>query len=271
MAHPKFTQGAWIMCLGILSLSFPLKSWATEQADKIPEEASISEQLGKKVDLSLTFRKQNNVETSLAELLLQERPIIIAPVYYDCPRLCKLTMSGITSLINKLRLKLGEDYSIATVSFDPQETPERASQEAAKAFSALDSPPQDPEAWQFLTGEKNNIKQLMESIGFKYKQDKGEFSHAAAFIILSPKGKISRYFYGVNFPSGDVELALVEAAEGKIGSTLHRVMLYCFRFDPTRGQYTLAVLNITRLVGLVGLGILVTALLTLRIREGRNA
>lgn len=249
---------------------FPLfisqAAFATEKPELIPSETEIAEALGETVDLSLRFQDDSGRDVSLRELFPTDRPAILVPMYFGCPRLCKLTSAGIASLINKLDLAIGPDYDVIAVSFDHTETPKLAN-ERAQVYRAMLNSGKSSEDWHFLTGTEENVKAVMSRIGFRFKRDGDEFSHTTILVVLSPTGVISRYFYGIDFPEKDVRFALVEAAAGRIGTTVDKILLYCFRFDPTKGKYTLIAINVMNIACLSFLSILVVGLVTLKIRE----
>ena len=251
----------------LLIISLPQFSFATEQAKQVPAKAQIIERLNSEIDLELEFKDELDNSLSLRELLDDGIPLIIAPVYYECPRLCSLTQQGLLEAINKLDLQLGKEFRTASVSFAPEETAEQAKKKAEKYRALIRRNGHDPEQWRFLRGSVGNIERLMGQLGFSYEKDKGEYIHAAVLLVITPKGRISRYLYGVKYPASDLKLALLEAGEGKIGSTLQRVLLYCFRYDHLQGKYTPAILKITRLLCGGFFVILMSFLLILRFRE----
>ena len=250
----------------ILVITIAPPAAATEKPELVPNQTDIAEALGASVDLSLRFQDDSGKEVALRDLYPTDRPAILVPMYFGCPRLCKLTSAGVAALINKLDLKIGPDYDVIAVSFDHTETPKLAN-ERAQVYRAMLNGGKDPNGWHFLTGSEENVKAVMSQIGFRFKRDGEEFSHTTIFVVLSPTGVISRYFYGIDFPDKDVRFALVEAAAGRIGTTIDKILLYCFRFDPTRGKYTLVAINVMNIACLSVLSMLVVGLVTLKIRE----
>ena len=243
---------------------------ATKEPGKIPEEAGVFENTSKMVDWELLFTSSQKISGSLKSFVLPDRPTIVVPVYYKCPRLCTLTLNGLLDSLREQDLKIGEDFSILTVSFAASEGPELALAKQNAYHSALVQNPGRLEGhlkkndlekgWQFLTGDETNIKLLMNQLGFKYMEDEGEYSHASAMMLLTAEGQISHYLYGFPIKGKVLRMALVESSKGIIGSAFDRVLLYCFRFDPTKGQYTLAVLKLMQVVGfltILGLGSLI--------------
>ena len=201
------------------------------------KDVGVDEHLGQKVDLSLTFTSMTGERVSLADLVRAGKPTVIAPVYYSCPNLCTLVLNGVRDAINGTDLVLGEDYQVLNVSFDPENTPELAAAKAANYYETLDDPKAADGAWRYLTGDKEQIAQLMDEIGFRYKKANGQYSHTSVLVLLSPEGVITRYLYGVRYPSRDFRLAVVEASAGKVGTTIDRLLIYCFRYDPLAGKY----------------------------------
>ncbi len=243
-------------------------AYATEKPGDVPSEAAILERLDEQIDLSLSFTNQHGAKVQLKDLFIDGRPLVIAPVYYECPRLCTLTQEGVVKSLNGLELKISDDFKVVSVSFDYEEPASLASERSKKYYDLLeDGEGGKNGGWDFLVGDKENISKLMGEIGFSFKEDQGEYIHAAILVVLTPEGKISRYLYGINYPSKDMRLALVEAAKGKIGNTLDRVFLYCFRFDPTKGKYTLAVWNVTRAFCSAGVLVLFGLLIRFRLKE----
>jgi protein SCO1 len=239
------------LCFLPFSLSF-----AIDGAD-VTGEAKILSRLGKSVDLSLSLTDEFGKEFAIKDVMKPGRPLVILPVYYSCPRLCGLTLSGASKLINELPLKTNEDYSLLAVSFNPLETAadahQRGEQYRKKAGGVK------PKDWVFSVGKEHVVKALMDQVGFQYFKDGDkDFAHSAALIIVTPKGKVSQYFSDILYPVGDVRLALVEAAEERIGSFVDHLMLFCYRFDPLKGRYTIVAWNFARFGSLLFVGIFVS-------------
>ena len=242
---------------------------ATERPGDVPQEAAIVEHLDDPIDLSLQFRREDGSNVTLAQLMLENRPLIIAPVYFECPRLCQLTQSGLLKAINATDLILGKDYTVASVSFNSEEKPEEANAKAEKYRSLLTNPEFKPKGWSFLVGSTASTASLMSRLGFGYKKDGTEFIHAAVIIVIMPGGKISRYPYGIEFPERDFRFSLVEAARGRIGSTVDKILFFCFRYDHFQGKYTLAIWNITRFICALGFVGLMVFLVRMYLNEKR--
>lgn len=231
-------------------------------------DIEIEQRLDEQVPLDIVLRDEQGRPRPLAELF-RGKPVILSLVYYECPMLCTLVLNGLTSALKTLSFNAGQEFDIITVSFDPTEGPELA---AAKKASYLDRYRRaGAEAgWHFLTGDAAEVEKLAQSVGFAYRYDPDieEFAHAAAIIVLTPEGRISRYFFGVEYPPRDLRLGLVEAASGRVGTVVDQLMLFCYRYDPSTGKYTPIVMNIVRLGGLVTVIALAALILLLRRRDG---
>jgi protein SCO1/2 len=217
--------------------------------DQLLQQVGISPQLGKQIPLDLTFTDADGQLVQLASLL-DDRPVILHLVYYQCPMLCQLSTDGLLRALDVLSLKPGQDFSVITLSFDPREGPDfsaRARQVSIERFgrAAVEH------GWMFLTGEEATIKTLCNAVGFRYKFDaeKGQYAHAAGVFVLTPGGTMSRFLSGVEYSPRDLRLALVEASAGRIGTARDQVMLLCYMYDPTAGKYGLAIMTVLRTAG----------------------
>lgn len=223
---------------------------AIERPEELEKQVGIFTQLAAKVDLSKQFTDTAGNTKSLREFAPADKPILIAPVYYRCPRLCGLLLDGTYSLLNQLSLKLSRDYTLLVVGFNPVET----SDDARKVMDKFDSRLQgeatlDRSGVKYLVGSEENVAAIMREIGFRYMKDGEDFAHSAALMILTPGGEISQYFTGIDFPAWDVRLSLIEASKGTVGTAMDHLLLYCFRFDPLQGRYTWAVVGLLRVGG----------------------
>lgn len=246
------------------------RAFGLEEPGKALKEVGLTTERGTQLDTSVEFVDIDGQTRSLASYLSPDRPTIIVPAYYTCPRLCGLLLSGVKELLEKLNLSLGEDYRVVAVSFNPKDTPKSASKMRHRFVDSLPEKVGNPSGWSFLSGSEENIALLMSQLGFHYKKDKGEFAHTAAIFITTPQGLISQYYTGISFPYRDVRLSLVEAGKGEIGTVIDHVLLYCFRFDPTQGKYTWAAFNVMRAGGGLTLVLLAGLIFWLRKRE-KNA
>jgi protein SCO1/2 len=198
------------------------------------------------------------------------KPVVLSLVYYSCPMLCTQVLNGELGAFRQVSFNIGEQYEVVTVSFDPKETPELAAakkQTYVKGYNRAGG----EAGWHFLTGDEANIKRLTEAVGFRYAWDEQtkQFAHASGIMLLTPQGKIARYFYGIEYRPGDLRLGLVEASQDKIGTPVDALMLYCYHYDPATGKYGAVVMNIMRLAGVVTVFLIAGMLLVLRRRSAK--
>ncbi|RJP21904.1 MAG: SCO family protein [Candidatus Omnitrophota bacterium] len=221
------------------------------------EGVGVTEKLNAQIPLHLEFRNEQDRSVRLQDYFTDKRPVLLILAYYRCPMLCTLVINGAVDALKQIPLTPGKDYEIVTVSIDPLETPTLAKfkkQNYLKEFGK----PEAAHSWHFLTGREDNIKQLADAVGFgyRYNEEREEYSHPAVLTIGAPDGRVSRYLYGIQFEPQTMRLSFVEASEGKIGSTLDRILLFCFHYDSAAGRYAPIAMNIMRLAG----GITVLAL-----------
>lgn len=216
--------------------------------------AQIEEKLGDYIPLDAKFATVSGDSVSLGDLLEEGKPIILNPLYFDCPVLCGLVIDGMIDVIDDLAWQPGKDFNIISFSIDTTENHEVAAKYKEEYLSKINSK-QIESGWYFLTGKKSQIDNVIESVGFNYFQIEGttEFAHSAAIIILSPEGKITRYLYGIKYDEFNVRNALFEAVEGKIGSTLEKIIMYCYQYDPNSNSYVPLAMNIMKIGGLATL------------------
>ena len=233
---------------------------ARSQAPAAVKGVDVLERLGDRVPEAGRFVDAEGRPFRLADVLHQGKPVILTLVYYRCPALCSLVLSGLTRSLRGLDLKLGEDYRVVTLSIDPTETPRMAAESKRGHMEALGADPLTT-AWTFGTGNDEEIHPLAQALGFQYTYDEPskQYAHAAAIFVLSPDGKISRYLYGIDFPTRDMRMALVEAGQGKVGTALDRVLLTCFKYDPATRRFEPYVLGFIR----IGASLVFVALATL--------
>ncbi len=239
----------------ILMSIFCITQMLFAQLDTKPliEEVGVDEHLGEVIDLNLTFVDETGKTVALRDLIKGDMPVVIAPVYYSCPNLCTLVLNGVRDLINETSLKLGEQYRVINISIDPENTPELAAEKAANYYETLNDPESGKAEWHYLTGTEENIVRVMDQIGFRYKKANDQYSHASVIVLASPKGLITRYIYGVQYNARDFRLAMVEASAGKVGSTLDKVLIYCFKYDPLAGKYVPVAQRIMKIGALITL------------------
>ncbi|PYX72894.1 MAG: SCO family protein [Acidobacteria bacterium] len=210
----------------------------------------IEQHLSEQIPQNLTFRDESGKTVRLGDYF-GKRPMILNLVYYNCPMLCGEVLSGLTSTLRVLRFDLGREFEVITVSFDPRETPQIAA-EKKKQYLERYGRKGAEQGWHFLTGQQDAIAALTKSAGFQYEYDAktNQFAHTTAIMVLTPKGKIAQYYYGVEYAPKDLRLGLIEASQNKIGNLVDQVLLYCYHYDPATGKYGAVIMRVVRLAGL---------------------
>lgn len=226
---------------------------ATEKLPRQLRDIGFDQNLNAQIPLDLEFQNESGQTVRLGKYF-QGRPVILVFAYFRCPMLCDRVLNGLVQSMLDMSLEIGQDYEVITISFDPRETPEMA-QRKKKTYVTRFGHPAANEHWHFLTGQKSTIEQLTKKAGFRYRYDErnDEFAHASGIIVLTPTGKISRYFFDVQYEPGDLRLGLVEASANEIGSPIDQVLLFCFHYDPSIGKYGLVIMNLVRLGGIITL------------------
>lgn len=263
-------------CLtSMMALVILIISPATAQVQRgTPEEVQgveITPHLGETIPLDLEFVDEQGRPVELGEYFDGERPVVLSMGYYGCPMLCDLVWMGTFQALRELKWTAGQEFQVVNVSIDHEETPRMA---RAKKDDYLESygRPSAMNGIHFLTGEPEAIRSLADVVGFGYRYvpERDEYAHAAGIMVLSPNGKLSRYLFGVQYEPKTVRMALLEASEGKIGNALDRVVMYCFHYNPAEGKYTMAAMNVMRLVGAFTVVVLGTLIAVLWRRERRR-
>ena len=236
------------------------------QQGALPEElreVGFEQRLGETVPLQLGVRDEQGNSVQLGSLFA-DKPVILVPAYYECPMLCTMVINDLTSALRVVPLKPGTDFEVIVYSINPDETPKMALTTKNTTVARYDGG--DGEGWHFLTASQESIDQLSEAIGFHYYYDEksGEYAHTAGILVITPDGKIARYFFGLQYPPRELRLAMVEAADEKIGSLADKLLLFCFQWNPSTGRYSAVTLKIIRLGGaltLAGILLMVTFLI----------
>ncbi|MCL4709141.1 SCO family protein [bacterium] len=243
---------------------------ASNQPD-ILKKIGIDQRLGEQAPLDLEFYDEAGNTVPLQQYF-GEKPVILALVYYNCPMLCNLVLNGLTKNLKPLSFSAGEEFDIISLSFDHRETPALAAEKKKNYLKDYDRA-SAASGWHFLTGDSVNISRLAEAVGFRYQFDPvtQEYAHAGGIMVLTPQGKLARYFYGVDYPSRDLRLSLVEASENKIGSPVDQLLLYCYHYDPRTGKYGLVIMNVLRLAGIATVLVLVAFVIVMLRRDRKMA
>jgi protein SCO1 len=237
---------------------------------KILRDVGVDQRLNEQVPLDLTFRDETGKSVQLGQYF-GKKPVILSLVYYDCPMLCTMVENGLLQSLKELKFDVGDQFDVVTVSFDPRDTPQVAAAKKA-LYVGLYGRPGAAEGWHFLTGDQNSIARLTKAVGFRYVYDpqSGQFAHATAIMVLTPEGRLARYFYGIQYPSGGLRLSLVEASENKVGSPVDAVLLFCCAYNPSTGKYGLIVSRVLMIAGVLTVLTLGTLIFMLS-RAGKHA
>lgn len=263
-----FTVFAYIVC-------FSPPTLAADRMEPAPAEikdVTVIEKLNEQIPLDLTFKDERGNTVTLQQYFKDDKPVIMTFNFFQCPMLCHLILDGLVDGMQDMTLEPGKDFELVSVSFDPLDTPTIA-QAWKQKYVKQYGKPSSASGWHFLTGKKKDIIALTDSVGYYYQyiQDRQEYAHVAAVIVLMPDGKISRYLYGIEYIPQTVRLSLVEASQGKIGNTLDKIILTCYYYDHTKGRYAPVAFNVMRLGGGLTVLILGIFLLTLWIKEKNKA
>lgn len=231
------------------------------------KEVRYEQRLGEQVPLDAMFRDEEGRPVKLGGYLGQ-RPAILVLAYYHCPMLCDMVLQAAETSLKPLKMTPGQEFDVVVVSIDPKETPAMAAEKKADVLRRYGRP-ETAGGWHFLTGPQPSIDRLAEAVGFRYSYDeeRNQYAHAAGIVILTPQGKISRYFFGLEYQPRDVRLGLIESAGGKIGNLVDQILLYCFHYDPVVGRYSAMTLNILRLAAVATTAGLILLIVLLRRRE----
>lgn len=254
-----------VRCLGLLLLLAAAPALATSPpADAPPAtppgplpEVAFEQRLGERVPLEGHWTDSEGRTTTLAEIL-DGRPAVLALVYYHCPMLCGMTLAGLAGSLKPVDLEPGRDFEVVVVSFDPSETPAQAAERKEQTLSRYGRR-DTASGWHFLTGDAASIEALTSAAGFRYSkvEETGDWAHAAGLLVLTPEGEIAKTFFGIEYPSRDLRLGLVDAASGTIGTLVDQVLLLCYHYDPVSGKYSFATLTAIRIGGVLTLAALV--------------
>lgn len=251
LIHPAFR---FIACcaLALWFVAGVVSAQLVKEHDPALEGIDVEEKLGTMLPLDVPLVDETGKAVTFRDYVKPGRPVMLMFGYYQCPMLCNLVMNGVVQGIDSLEFKMGKEFQVVTVSIKPSETPQLAASKKANYMESLGKPADDP-GWAFLTATEESSKRLADAAGFRYYyvEDRNEYAHPAVVILVSPEGKITRYLYGIQFEEKDVKLALVEASDGKVGSTLDRLILYCFHYDPDAKGYVVLAGTIMKIGGIM--------------------
>jgi protein SCO1 len=258
-----FTIG--LLCTALM----PGPAIAQRPAGGVVSQVGFDQKLGLQLPLNLRFRDDQGRELALSELF-GRRPVILAPVYYRCPLLCNQLLTGLTRSLKPVSLSAGRDFDVVAFSINPRETADLARPKKVAYIEQYDRTGSQ-NGWHFLTGNQASITGLAEAIGFRYTFNPatGLFAHAAGVVIVTPDGRIARYFYGIDFPPRELESELARARAGRIGTPIGRLLLLCYDYDAATGKYTLSILRLIRIMGTATAVALLGFMFVMFRREGR--
>jgi len=241
----------WFLATGMAAaqgMAGPVYKPATPPP-QILNNIGIDQNLKQQVPLDLPFKDEKGRDVKLSDYL-GKKPVILSLVYYECPMLCTETLNGMGSAFKVLKFDVGDEFDVVTISFDARETPALAA-EKKKNYARQYGRPGAEQGWHFLTGPQSSIDAVTKAVGFHYAWDQTtqQFAHATALMLLTPDGKIAQYYYGVEFSPRDLRFGIIEASQGKTGTVVDQVLLYCFHYDPRSGKYGAVITRVVQLAG----------------------
>lgn len=227
----------------------PLSFRAPSVQIKFPD-IEIEQKLGAVVPLDLAFRNEEGKLVRLRDLM-DDKPVVLSLVYYECPYLCTQILNGMEIAFEAIERTIGEEYTVITVSIDPRETPALAQEKKGRYLESYGRPGAES-GWHFLVGDEDSIETLATTVGYHYFYDRAtdQYAHASGIMVLTPQGVVSRYFFGTEYLPRDLNFALMESSEGKVGSLIERLVLICFLYDPATGKYGFYIIGAIRLMGI---------------------
>jgi protein SCO1 len=216
-------------------------------------KVGIDQHLNQQIPLDLPFTDETGREVRLGEFF-GKRPVVLALVYYECPMLCTQVLNGMVSALGVLTFDVGREFDVIAVSINPKETPGLAAQKK-QAYLERYQRPQTAAGWHFLTGKEENIRRLAAAVGFRYAFDEKiqQYAHGAGIEVLTPRGVLSKYFYGIEFSPRDLKFGVMEASEERIGTAIDNALLLCYHYDPATGTYGAAAIGAVRIGGVATL------------------
>jgi protein SCO1/2 len=241
---------------------------ADSSQQQVAARAGLEQKLNAQVPLDAVFRDEHGHPTRLGNFF-GGKPVILALAYYECPNLCTLVLNGVLQSAQDLKFDAGKEYEIVVVSFDARERPALAAAKKQMYIQRYGRAGKT-NGWHFLTGDENAIAQLAQSVGYHFSYDEStrQFAHPSAIMVLTPSGKVSRYFPGIEYPARDVRLALIEASENRVGSLADKVFLLCFHYNPSTGKYGLLINRVMQVAGIGSVAVLAFCIVAMLRREG---
>jgi protein SCO1/2 len=247
-------------------LGLALALFLIQNPDTVLTQIGIDQKLGARVNADISFRDEAGQTVRLGDYL-GTKPVILTPVYYECPMLCGMLLNGLVKGMRVMPFTAGKEFEIVTFSIDPAERPDLAA-ERKQHYVRDYGRPEAAAGWHFLTGGPESIHKLADEIGFRYTYDTTtkQWAHTSGIAVLTPDGAVSRYLYGVEFDPYELKLSLIQASGRKIGSIVDRVLLYCFQYNPAPGRYSIAIMRLLRVAGAATV-LLILGFLVIRFRK----
>lgn len=261
----------WTCCLLLSAYCLvpPAYCFAQPASQRPPvlRDIKFDQLLNAQVPLDLEFRDEAGKTVKLRDYF-KDKPVILSLVYFDCPQLCTMVLTDLLGALKTMPQTPGREFVNLTVSFDPREKPELAAAKKSEYVLRLGKP-EAAAGWHFLTGDEGPIGELAKSVGFRFVWDPvtKQYGHASGLVVLTPDGKVSRYLLGLQYAPRDIKFSLMDASEGKIGSLVEQVILYCYQYDPTRGSYGLMITRLLQIFAAMTIVTLVALILFLRRKE----
>ncbi len=245
-----------VLLVGLCLSGMAISAAAQDNASVTPPQlrgVGIDQRLNNQIPMDLKFRDEYGQTVRLGSYF-GKKPVLLSLVYYTCPMLCTMAENGLLNALRDVKFNIGEQYEVVTVSIDPTETPEMAMGKKA-VYVGLYGRPAAKQGWHFLVGDDPDIRSLANAVGFHYNYipETKQFAHATGIVVITPQGKVSRYFYGIQYQPRDIRLALVEASDEKIGNPVDAVMLYCCQYDPHTGKYGVVIAQVLKIAGAITL------------------
>ena len=246
--HPT-QPGSAIIAGVMMAALFAVAAYSQNAQSELSAKVGIDQKLEAQAPLNLTFRNETGQPVRLGKYF-GTKPVILVLAYYECPNLCTLVLNAVLTSVQDLKFTAGKDFEIVVVSFNPRETPVLAAAKK-RTYTQRYGRPDGASGWHFLTGEEPAIAQLAQSVGFRYVFDPPtkQYAHPSAIMVLTPEGKISRYFAGIEYPPKELRLSLIEASNRRIGSLTDQLFLFCFHYNPLTGRYGVAIMRVFRIAG----------------------
>ena len=264
----RFVILALVVASGIVATSSGVR------AQNVPlgilDDVAVEQHLDQELPMDLTFVDETDEPIALGSVFGNRRPVLLVPVYYECPMLCQEVLRGLVRGLKGVPFDAGIEFDVVAISFDAGESAELAASkrdEVLKQYGERGT----RDGFRFWTGSQESIDRFTEAIGFRYAYDadRDEFAHASAVVMATPDGRIARYFFGLDFAPRDLRLGIVEASDGTIGGAVEALLLYCYHYDPLTGKYGVVIMNVLRLAGLITV-LLLGGFILLNVRRDRD-